>query len=208
MFSALIGLGIALTVIHFWRAQLFDRRAAARVDESLVVSQSDVDAAEAAVGASTIVWWALVVATVVLFITWQYRHAQNGRALGATGGLSHPAWAIAGWLIPIANVVLGPRQIYRSRAPGVGRSTMAARVIPWWMITLVLSALVLWLNSGVWVDAATYRFDFLRNSTADYLKSVAALLTAPAAACALYMVRALTRRQNEAFERVARRVMF
>lgn len=200
LFAVITGLSVVLAGAHIWRARVFDRQAEGRLIEEVLVSQAEADAANAAVSAVSIVWWLLAAASAVVFITWQFRHAQNARALGAFGGLSHPAWAIGAWLVPFGSVVLGPRQLYRSRAPGVGRTTIVVKVITWWGMALALAALVLWLANGIWVDGAEHRNDFLRNSTADYLHAVAALIGAVAAAFVIYIVQTLTRRQDDALE--------
>lgn len=201
LFAALAGLGVVLAGAHVWRARVFDRLAEGRLIEDLLVSQAEVDAANTVVVTASIIWWLLAAGTAVVFIAWQFRHAQNARTLGAVGGLSHPAWAIGAWFVPFGNVVLGPRQLYRSRAPGVGRTTMVVRVLTWWAIALALAAFVLWLANGTWVDGAQHRYDFLSNSTADYLHAVAALLGAVAAVFVLYIVRTLSHRQDDALER-------
>lgn len=201
LFAVLIVVGIVLTGAHLWRASVFDRRAEGRLIQQVVVSEAEIDAAHAVVVTASVVWWLVAAVTAAVFIMWQFRHAQNAKAFGAVGGLSHPAWAIGAWLIPLGNLILGPRQIYRSRAPGIGRTTLPVRVLTWWAIALALALLVLWLASRAWVDGAQYRFDLIRNSTADYLIAIAALTSAVAASFAIYIVRMFSRRQDEATER-------
>jgi hypothetical protein len=200
LFAVIIGLGVLLAGAHVWRGSVFDRRADSRLIEDVLVSEAEVDAAEAVVVTVSIVWWLLAAVTAVVFIVWQFRHAQNARTLGAAGGLAHPAWAIGAWFVPIGNVVLVPRQIYRCRAPGVGVTTLVVRAITWWAMALVLAGLIRWLALRIWVDGAEYRYDLLANSTADYLNAIAMLISAAAAVCALYIVRTLTRAQDEVLE--------
>lgn len=201
LFAVIAGLSVVLAGAHIWRARVFDRLAEGRLIQEVVVSQNEVDSANTVVVAASIAWWLVAAGTALVFIAWQFRHAQNARTLGAVGGLSHPAWAVGAWFVPFGNVVLGPRQLYRSRAPGVGRTTMVVRVLTWWAIALALAALVLWLANGIWVDGAQHRYDFLRNSTADYLHAIAALIGAVAAVFVLYIVRTLSHRQDDALER-------
>ena len=42
----------------------------------------------------------------VLIIIWSYRAAKNNEALGRVYPRLKPGWAIAGWLIPFANLVI------------------------------------------------------------------------------------------------------
>ncbi len=201
LFTVLIVVGVGLTGAHLWRARVFDRRAEGRLIQQVIVSEAEIDAAHAVVVTASVVWWLFAAATAVVFIMWQFRHAQNAKEFGAVGGLAHPAWAIGAWLIPFGNLILGPRQIYRSRAPGIGRTTLPVRVLTWWAMALALGLLVLWLASRAWVDGAQYRFDLIRNSTADYLSAIAAVVGAVAASFAIYIVRTFSRRQDEAIER-------
>src|SRR3954463_6723369 len=55
--------------------------------------------------------WGFVLSLVslavsVLLIVWTWRSMHNARALGRTGARLSPGWAIAGWLIPVAALVL------------------------------------------------------------------------------------------------------
>lgn len=200
LFACLIVVGVVLTGAHIWRGKVFDRRAEGRLIQQEVVSEAEVDAAQAVVVTTSIVWWLLAAVTAVVFIMWQFRHAQNAKNFGAVGGLSHPAWAIGAWLVPFANVILGPRQLYRSRAPGVGRETLVVRVLTWWAMAVVSAGLAFWLGSRIWVDDAQHRYDFLRNSTADYLFAIAVLIGVVAGMFAIYIVRTLSRRQDDAIQ--------
>ena len=95
---------------RFNRAGLIDdvdRRTPISVDEQ------DLFDADDGVAAFSGLHCARVLATGVVFIIWQFRHAKNAEALGARGGLG-PGWAIGGWFVPLANFVLPTVQIFQS----------------------------------------------------------------------------------------------
>ncbi|MFN8026494.1 MAG: DUF4328 domain-containing protein [Acidimicrobiia bacterium] len=88
-------------------------------------------------------------ASFVLLIIWSHRSAKNALALGRTGARQTPGWVIAGWLIPIVNIVL-PYQtvsdLWRSTAPdaphgdGWRAARPSGRVIAWWLAFQVFNS--------------------------------------------------------------------
>lgn len=146
-----------------------------------------------------------LIATIVLWLIWQYRHAKNAEVLGKRDGLG-AGWAIGGWFIPLANFVLGPLQLAQSAKwsdpdapPGQGR--VPGIVVAWW---------VLWVGQSL-VGFGSGRFGFqddLGGTTdldefrsADQLGSFGAVVTAAAAVVAIVMVNQLARRQRDALAR-------
>jgi Domain of unknown function (DUF4328)/Protein of unknown function (DUF2510) len=104
--------------------------------------------------------WASVV-VLVLAIVWTYRSTANARAAGRVGARWTPGWTIAGWLVPVLNLVV-PYQawsdLWRSSepdsAPGDGwrRRPASSLVIGWWFFQLggqlVLSAVIVAATLG------------------------------------------------------------
>jgi hypothetical protein len=81
-------------------------------------SVADLDAADEMVVAVRLVDIVGTIATGVVFIVWQFRHARNAEALsGVSAGLG-PGWAIGGWLIPCANYVLPGIQLFGASKAG------------------------------------------------------------------------------------------
>jgi len=88
-------------------------------------------------------------ASLVLFIIWSWRSANNALALGRTGARQSPGWVIAGWLVPVLNFVL-PYQtvsdLWRSSAPDAERGDgwrqrhASGRVALWWVGYLIGTA--------------------------------------------------------------------
>lgn len=160
----------------------------------------DADDLAAATGG---IYVLLFIATVVLWMIWQYRHGKNAEALGKRDGLG-AGWAIGGWFIPIANLVLGPLQLHQSArasdpdAPS-GQGRAPGLVAVWW---------ALWVAQGV-IGFFSGRLGFTGDlgddvdleefRSSDQLGGVGALVTAAAAFVAIAMVRELSARQRRAF---------
>jgi hypothetical protein len=187
-------LGVAGALAN--RAAVLDDGFAANFDD---VQRAD-DLAVATAGLSLLA----MLATMVLWLVWQYRHAQNAATLGARGGLG-PGWAIAGWLIPLGSLVLGPLQLVQSArpsdpaAPG-GRGSVPGVLYVWWL---------LWVGQTV-VGLASGRFGFQQDDlsgtddleafrSSDQVGSLGAFVLAAAAVAAIVMIGRLTARQREAF---------
>jgi len=91
----------------------------------------------------------LSLAVAVLWLVWQYRAHSNVRTL-VPGTHFRPLWALASWLIPVANLLLPPlavRELWRVSNPDV-EDWRRARTTPllwlWWMLVLA------GLSLGVW----------------------------------------------------------
>ena len=140
-----------------------------------------------------------LVATGVLWIIWQFRHAKNAEALGKRDGLG-PGWAIGGWFVPLASAVIGPLQLQQSAKASDpdGRGRVPGVLYVWWALWVV-QALVgvgsgrFGLGSQVGDDVDVEEF-----RSSDQLASFGMFVTAVAAVAAIVMVRQLTKRQREA----------
>ena len=102
--------------------------------------------ADDAVGAASAVQSVVLIATIVVFIIWQFRCAKNVEALGRESAKFGPGWSIGGWFIPLANFVI-PVMIFqgfwRATAPGTRPGSAwtdgkgSALVGWWWGLFLV-----------------------------------------------------------------------
>jgi hypothetical protein len=153
--------------------------------------------------ATAIVFSLLVgLATVVLWLIWQFRVAKNAEVLGKREGLG-PGWAIGGWFIPLANIVLGPMQLLQSAqwsdpdAPGREGRTPPL-VIVWWVLFVVTGFGRLRVGFGSNDVDGTFDLEEIRD--ADQAGGIAALLAIALAVVAILMVREVTRRQTQALE--------
>ncbi len=162
----------------------------------------------------------LCVATGVVFIVWMYRVARNHELLGRPGSRFSPGWAIGGWFIPFANLVIPGRQmsqLWQGAVASTPRGDPAWRSVPrgrlvmaWW--ALYVAGLTLFAVSeivtGVTVSIGSSEPD--RNATDTVLRLVeeghdvgtgvtltiiAVLLSVAGALTAIGLVRGLSRRQ-------------
>jgi hypothetical protein len=85
--------------------------------------------------ASTLVAALVFVLTGLAFIQWLYRARRNLDGLGATGLKWRPSWAIGGWFIPVANLVIPPLVVHEVDRAGSrqqpGRWVFAAWATTW-----------------------------------------------------------------------------
>jgi Domain of unknown function (DUF4328)/Protein of unknown function (DUF2510) len=97
---------------------------------------------------SQFVGWVAVV-VIVLAILWQWRSQHNAQALGREGARISPGWGVAGWLIPLANLVIPYlvfQDLWRSSdehsEPGTGwRSLPGAPLVSAWWVAQVVGTL-------------------------------------------------------------------
>jgi hypothetical protein len=212
--ASLRGLATALTVLLlivaglllgnaaalFYRASLLTGAAEGR---AYTAAQADV--ADGAVATTGLLYVALAIATAVVFIVWQFRHARNARVLGARG--LGPGWAIGGWFIPVGNLVLPAVQIFQaSRAADPETPRQAYRrgapIVVWWALALGLGSVLVSRAAGMWPDDLHTTADLAAAASADNLEGVSSLLLIAAAILAVVMVNTLSRRQQAALARL------
>ncbi|HZM40621.1 MAG TPA: DUF4328 domain-containing protein [Acidimicrobiales bacterium] len=167
-----------------------------------------IDADDARAGALGFFYLAYA-ATGIVFVIWQYRHSRNAEALAGPGGLG-PAWAIAGWFIPLAALVLPGIEIYQSSqassppAPGGGpRSGKGNGLVIAWIVAFALGGLA--LSGNFWLGTMDDGFsstdpDNVR--TLLLLGSVGGLLLTVAAILGAIMVQSLTKNQTRRIREV------
>src|ERR671910_436204 len=90
---------IAAMTLFYRSSLLFDAA------EGDLPGASEADAVDAGVAGSVVLHALLALATGVVFIVWQYRHAKNAEILGQSGGL-RAGWAIGGLVLPLPHLVL------------------------------------------------------------------------------------------------------
>jgi len=146
-----------------------DRWVAVRqvLDNTSVNSSTFNTRVQHAMNTSNSAWFSFagyaVTASLVLYIIWSWRSANNALALRRTGARQSPGWVIAGWLVPVLNFVL-PYQtvsdLWRSSAPDAERGDgwrqrhASGRVATWWVAYLVgtggYAVAILWVLAGNW----------------------------------------------------------
>ena len=138
-------------------------------------------------------------AIAVLFMIWMWRAAKNVGLFGRSRQKFGPGFAIGGWVIPLANLVIPGMQmhdIWKGSGPPLRageRAKGSALVVVWWIVFL-FGRLFIFLNStpsrGTVYDLSTY--DVL-----NVLLILAAVATAGSAVLAIFMIRAITAMQED-----------
>lgn len=205
------GLVVALTVLlailallcllnagaYFYRAGQFEDAA-----EGTFVPDEEANAADAAVFGTGGFLQLLYIATGIVFIIWQFRHAKNAQILGATGGLG-PGWAIGGWFIPLANLVLPPLQLHHSsrvsRTRIGSQRSLSALIVPW-AITFYGGGVLSGVALAMWPEFLETTADFEAAADSDVVDGVSSMLWLLAAFLGIAMVRSMSKRQDQAFD--------
>jgi len=147
---------------------------------------------------SSIVLWALVdLATSIPFAMWCHRVYRNLPALGAQGVRQSPAWAAGWWFIPFANLwmplqtLLEASQASEARTPAGAASPPVLMGVWWgaWLISWIL--INVWARMPVSTEGQVV-------AAAEFGQLVV-LVRGVAAALAITVVFALTRKQDAAF---------
>lgn len=175
------------------------------VIDSGSIDRQRAEDVDAFVALAVILWVLVFLATAVVFIVWQYRHAKNTRALGHEHvGVSKPGWSIGGWFIPLANLVIPALNLYRngrvSDPDGADRPPYERRgpgvVVAWAICWGLAATLDRGAQNSIPDERSSDYIDGLR--TADQLSLAANVGYIAAAALAILMVRTLTTRQEAA----------
>lgn len=168
---------------------------------SVDVINRDSDAVDLANGA-TLTLFILSLVTAIFFITCMWRVAKNNEALGRQQPRLGPGWAIGGWFIPIANLVipvLVMQDLWRGSDPSVPRGDMRWKIGPrsalvgWWWGLLLLSFVR--VTFGGQDRERSRTVSDVRTNTTFVLIGMA--FTVAAAVLAILIVRRITARQEE-----------
>jgi Domain of unknown function (DUF4328) len=152
-----------------------------------------------------------VIVTGILFIVWQYRHATNARSLSYRVDGLKPGWAIGGWFVPVANLVLPGLQIFGASResdpdlpvpPGARRGRGSGIVVLWAAVNgvaLVVDRVgaAMFPDHDDYVPAGDLERRLADAVAGDRIVAVASALFVVAAILASVMVNRLTVRQDE-----------
>jgi len=199
LFATHVGLTAVLIIGVFNHLRVLgDKESGGLVFDTKAVNDAN------ALAASMIILSGLVaLAIFVLLVIWLYRAAKNNEALGRMNPRLGPGWAIGGWLIPIANLVIPfiiMDDVWRGADPSVPRgdpswrrsSTLAA--IWAWLVTAVIFT----IPSGIASSGGDVRADEpdkVRRD--DDLRIVGAFGAIVAAVFAIIVTRRIAARQEE-----------
>lgn len=211
------GLATALTVLlgaatltSLAGAAAFANRVQAVRDvavDGLFESLDRLDDADSMAGAAMVAHIVVFIATAVVFIIWQHRHARNATMLRGDLDLG-PGWAIGGWFVPIANYVLPGLQIRgaaKASDPGLApgaprREGRCPAVVAVWAAAFGIGSALLGVSVTTRPDQDELGIDlqtaFDRFERADSLGAAGFLILAVAALTGIAMVRQLSRLQD------------
>jgi len=170
--------------------------------------QDLVDADDARAGGILFFYFGWAV-TGIVFVIWQYRHSRNAETLAGPGGLG-PAWAIAGWFIPLAALVLPGVELYQSSqassppGPGGGpRSGKGSGLVIAWIIAYSLGMVGLSVSLFLSPENGAAGANNLEEvRTRILIGGLGGLVLAAAAVLGILMVQSLTRAQNQRIAQV------
>lgn len=144
---------------------------------------------------------ALALITGVTFIVWMWRAAKNNAALGRSQPRFGPGWAIGGWLIPLANLVIPVlimQDLWRGSDASIPRGDSRWKIGDrsvlvgfWW--GLLLFGRVMIGAGGATINQGS--LDDLKSGVE--LEIVGSLCTLAAVVLAVHVVRKITQRQQE-----------
>jgi hypothetical protein len=143
------------------------------------------------------------VVLAVLFIVWTFRAAKNNEALDRRNPRFTSGWAIGGWFIPIANLVIPLmliQDLWRGATPEIPRgdtrwrSARGSVLVGLWWTVWILSLARIFAGSSSVDDRAS--LDEIERS--NWIALAGVVVAAIAAVLAVFVVRALARRQLDA----------
>ncbi len=198
---------LAGAIAWFYRADLLADAAAGNF-----ATDRAANAADAAVGVTIVSHLLLYVATAVVFIIWQYRHAKNAVNLGRFRGLA-PGWAIGGWFVPFANFVLPGVQLFqagRASDPDLvgappDRTGRGPGIVIAWAILFGISLVLQGVENALYPtdERFTTTRDIEAAAASDAVGAVAFLFLIATAVVCIVMVRSMTGRQERAYRAAA-----
>jgi hypothetical protein len=198
----LLGVAAALDVVAAL-SDMAEIRLLDRVAAGQPITIEEATASDTRQGAIGLVQFGTTIVTGVVFIVWLYRAYSNLLALGAVRLRFARGWAIGGWFVPIWGF-FRPKQIVNDAWRGSDPALPApyedawARPVPVWWQTW-------WLNFLLsnWLGFVALRLRLAGGDTLQELRqgSLALLwsdfLSGVAGIVAVFVVRAITRRQEE-----------
>jgi hypothetical protein len=203
--ASLVSVGVAIALLN--RAGLIDR-----LDLTSRPTSSELDEIESAdrfVAGMNVVLILALLSTGIVFIIWQYQYAKNAEVLNHGPLGLGPGWAIGGWFIPFANLVLPFLQLRRSAGPSDPERGRVPGILTAWTIVYIGASVIVLGGVGTRPkdDEAVFNVaDTVdKFQRADTIMGVGLLIYAVAGVLAIIMVRTLTLRQQTTITALANR---
>lgn len=191
----------AAAVVATVRAVAFAQRLVALGSSDAADFPARARDADAFVGSTDVALGLTVLVVGPVFVTWLWRAAKNQQALGRAPERLGPGWAIGGWFIPLANLVIPVlivQDLWRGSSVSIARDDPRWRIADrswlvggWWGLFLA----ALFAISGEPADSPGLRRALLEQRNA--LALIGSLACATAAVLGILVVRELSRRQED-----------
>lgn len=140
----------------------------------------------------------LSLATIVVWLVWQYRAHANLAALGSVGMRHTPGWTVGWWFIPIADLwmpLVVMRELWRASDPVAGptdwTSSRGSPLIGWWWATWLAPFAAGFIAAAIAASATGTA------TAADAWAVVGGILRAASAVLAVALVVRIEARQRE-----------
>jgi hypothetical protein len=195
-------IGIAVLSIVSIGTMLMQDRLLAQIGQGVVVAPEVVEAHDSRQFVLSLLELGVIASTGTLFLIWFYRAHRNLHSFGVQGLRYSPGWAVGGFFVPILNLVR-PYQVMKEvwwgsdpEPPG-GNRRGGALLVWWWGSYLLMN-----FTSMIAVQLIFRQDDSpaaLRTIT--QLDIAASLLTIVAVIFAAGVVREISARQAERWER-------
>jgi hypothetical protein len=197
---ALTALFAAAAIVALVRAAALGTRLHALDDIDSVEFARRARDADAFVAVTDVVVTLVTLAIIPCFIVWCWRSAKNQQALGREPERLGAAWAIAGWFIPGANLVIPAlvvQDLWRGSDAAIARGDPRWRIadrswlVGWWWGLFVVALLTF---AGSPADRRSFDADAVRG--ANLVALLGMLCAAASAVLAALVVRRLDARQE------------
>jgi len=149
--SILLGVQVVLILVEV--ATLVHRiNLVHRIQRGRFVTQTQADAADAAVGGAVTFVALVFVATVIVWCVWQHRAQRNAQLISLGTTDLTPGWAVGWWFVPVANLFKpfqAVRELWKASHGGRDwRTRPTWSVIGWWWGIWLASILNVWIGGG------------------------------------------------------------
>jgi len=217
----LLALNIPAAIAVVWAdmSQLEMIDAARSKNGDRLPSQRELRAVQERTASAGLAWSAVYALTAAAWLLWFHRMYANLPALGTEQPRSTPGWAVAVWFVPILNLFRPhdfAQEIWSEAAPASGQRR-SGLILAWWACWIGLkvaglvaagmdAAALTSISLAIHGDGPGKLLQAFRDSTRFVAFTDA--LEIPMAILALFVVRAMTRRQAERAEAVISGVRF
>ncbi len=159
------------------------------------------------IGLAAILEGLLRILSIVFFLIWEYRSFNNLSALKARNLEFSPGWSVGWWFIPFANLVKpfqAIRELWNESDPDFDEEAVfhyagggTPEVVGFWWATFLISGIINNISNKM-TDSAGNISDYF-----PVVMIVAGIFQMAAAILIIYIVKGVTKRQEQRFNKIA-----